>query len=72
MSSSRLLVTSSNLVTFEDLILRGLTEGEAGANVKKLRLTIPGKEENRAVLEITVLEAIKDDVEVDAIAFEVN
>lgn len=70
MSSSILLVTSLSLVAFEDFVLRGLTEGEAGVNVKKLRLIIPGEDKNRAVLEITVLEAIKDDVEVDAIETE--
>lgn len=66
MSSSRLLsVTSSILVEFEDLILRGLKEGEAGVNDKKLLLTVLGEDRNR---EIIVFEDTKDEVEVDAIA----
>lgn len=36
-------------------------------NVKKLHLAIWGEEKNRDFCEITVFEAIKDDVEVDAI-----
>lgn len=60
-----LLVTSSILVAFEDLVLRGLKEGEAGVNDKKLLLTVLGKERNK---ETTVFEDTKDEVEVDAIA----
>lgn len=52
-------------MAFEDLVLRGLEEGEAGANDKKLLLTVLGEDRNR---EIIVFEDTKDEVEVDAIA----
>lgn len=54
-----LLVTSSILVAFEDLVLRGLKEGEAGVNDKKLLLTVLGEDKNK---ETTVFEDTKEEV----------
>lgn len=64
-SSRMLLVTSSILVAFEDLVLRGLKEGEAGVNDKKLLLTVLGEDKNK---ETTVFEDTKEEVFDDAIA----